>query len=102
MTIWKYAFNLTGDTWDLAFPAGYRILTIQVQNEKPCLWVLVDAAQRQMVRAKLQCFGTGTEAPVAPECPFVGTVQMYNGSLVLHFFLLTDMDGQLFQCKEVK
>jgi hypothetical protein len=95
MTIWKYPLNLTGDTWDLALPVGYRILTVQVQHEKPCIWALVDSTELQMVRVKLRCFGTGSEAQVPQQCPHLGTVQLYNGSLVLHFFKLTDPQGVL-------
>lgn len=97
MTIWKYELRLTGNEWDLGLPVGYKILTIQNQVGKIQLWALVDPNEKQMVRVKIKCFGTG-EGDILPNFKYLSTLQFMNGSLMLHFFCLTNESGDLIGC----
>ena len=42
--IWKFELDHKGNQ-EIELPIDYEILTIQVQNETPCLWVLVDPSK---------------------------------------------------------
>lgn len=39
--IWKYAVEVK-DEFDVDMPAGGRVLSVQVQDGTPCVWVLVE------------------------------------------------------------
>jgi hypothetical protein len=80
-TIWK--FPLTPDC-ALSMPVGSIILTVQVQEQIPCLWALVDPAAPHERR----CFRTyGTGHPVADDSgEYIGTFQLNGGVLVFHVF----------------
>jgi len=40
-TIWKYPLDVV-DSQFVVMPLGAEILTVQIQNEEPYLWTLVD------------------------------------------------------------
>jgi hypothetical protein len=83
-SIFKYEVPLA-DYFSLEMPAGADILTIQVQNERPCLWAIVDKDAPMKTR-RFATYGTGWELP--PEeflGKYAGTVQR-NFGLVWHIF----------------
>jgi hypothetical protein len=80
-TIWKY--SLTPDC-TLSMPVGSIILTVQEQEQRPCLWALVDPAAPHECR-RFRTYGTGH--PVADDPgEYIGTFQLNGGSLVFHLF----------------
>lgn len=86
MNIWKYPIDLTGFQVVL-MPEGAKILCVQIQNGKICLWARVDSNLAGQDR-KILIRGTGQEYdvrfPYIEE--YIGTVQHANGNLVWHVF----------------
>lgn len=56
-TIWKYQFEIS-DGFNLLMPYDSDILSVQVQENQPCMWVLVDTNQPVITR-RFRIFGTG-------------------------------------------
>ena len=86
-TIWKYPI-LVQDYFEIAMPIGAQILTVQMQNGVPCIWVVVksgiDVASENR---RFTVHGTGH--PVGENEKYIGTFQMANGALVFHTFEVT-------------
>ena len=84
-TIWKYEFDQDINT--IRMPKNAKILSIQVQREIPCIWVMVDPDQPGEVR-KFEIYGTGHHIePINGFIrKFIGTFQLNNGLFVFHLF----------------
>ena len=94
-TIWKYELSLNSIT-ELEIPALYvdntkktiykaskQALHFGLQNETPTIWVMVNPeAPRHKLTIRL--VGTGQ---ACPSDGYIGTVVMFDGSLVLHAFM---------------
>ena len=83
MKVFKYILQVT-DKQTLMMPAGAKLLDVQIQGEKCCIWALCDPAAPEVPR-HLAIYGTGN--PMPDECgEYIATFQMYGGSLVFHAF----------------
>ena len=85
-TIWKFELQ-SEDKQNFEMPLDAEILSVQVQNEKPCLWALVDT-EEEMETRYFEIFGTGHRVGVdmGVDRKFIGTYQLLNGSFVGHVF----------------
>jgi len=82
MAIWKYPLPIARPQVEM--PTGARALTVQEQDGAPTLWALVDPSQPFEIR---HFVFHPTGAPIREiRGAYVGTVQLYAGSLVLHCF----------------
>lgn len=81
--IWKYAID--DDVRTFQMPVGARVLSVQAQFGRPCLWVMVDPDAPAIVERRFVIKTTG-EKFHADNLEFVGTVQVQNGAIVLHIF----------------
>lgn len=83
LSVYKYSLGLT-HIQDVYMPSGARILTLQTQNETPCIWALVDT-EAVPTRRTIRIIGTGHNADgVTGE--YLGTFQLDGGALVFHAF----------------
>ena len=83
MKIFKYEIPIK-DKFDLELPKHSKILSFQVQNEKPYIWVLLDET-KVLKHRYFTIVGTGHEFEYHPDIMiYIGTIQM--GSLVWHLF----------------
>lgn len=84
--IWKYEL-VTTDSQELIMPKGACVLTVQTQNNTPCLWALVDPKAEKESRT-FETFGTGHPVccAVNMQLNYIGTYQKHGGSLVFHVF----------------
>ena len=86
MPLYKYPLDLSCEQpQSLSLPAGAKILSMQVQHGRPCLWALVEP------NAASECWtvrivGTGAPFELQPHEAYLGTVQMNDGALVWHAF----------------
>lgn len=82
--IWKYILETT-DSQELIMPKGACVLTVQVQNNTPCLWALVNPNAEKESRI-FETFGTGQPICCATDMQrnYIGTYQKHG--LVLHVF----------------
>ena len=88
MNIYKYPLKVE-DSQTIVLPKDAKILSLQVQREVPCIWVLADFMELQKVAYRFNTYGTGYQVPgVDPASQtFVGSYQLQNGALVFHVFV---------------
>jgi hypothetical protein len=85
-TIWKYPIDEITDQIDLQIPEDSIFVAFQVQNEIPCIWMLVDP-KKPLKNYRFYLFGTGHEInPIKIVEKPLGTVQLDDGSIVIHLF----------------
>lgn len=85
-TIWKYPLQVL-DQVAVSLPLGSRVLTVQEQHGKPCLWAQVDDEERITRERTFRIIGTGNPFPA--QCgplSYVGTFQLLDGDLVFHVY----------------
>ena len=69
-------------------PGGAEILTVQMQNDAPQIWAIVDDESHLQQRTIL-IVGTGQEMPKDINITdYLGTFQMEHGRLIFHVFVL--------------
>lgn len=83
--IWKFAINPNKTI--LEMPKDAEILTIQTQNEIPCIWVLVNPENAKELR-HFEVYGTGhnIHCDMGIERKYINTFQLDGGSFVFHLF----------------
>lgn len=84
LTIYKYSIEVT-DVQMVSMPIGAEILTVQVQNETPCIWALVDS-NAPLENVKIRVHGTGHPVNGEENLEYIGTFQLLGGRLVFHTF----------------
>ena len=84
MRIWKFPLEVV-DLQELRLPPKSKLLTVQMQYGKPCLWVLLDENTAVNVGYKIAIYGTGNPLPDNPG-EYIATFQMHGGDLVFHVF----------------
>ena len=82
-TIYKYE-ALIADKFTIKLNEGYEILTLKMQDLKPCLWVLVET-NNPIIDVEFEYFGTGYKIG-EQERKYIGTIMFYNDNLVYHLF----------------
>lgn len=87
-SIWKFTFDIKSKVV-IPMPKGAKILTAQLQEDKPCMWAVVDTENKKEDRY-FEIFGTGHPFPVdiGINRVYINTIQIDN--LVFHIFERTD------------
>ena len=87
LTIHKFNVGAQDD-FTLQLPKNAQILTVDVQREDVCFWVLLDSnPEIEKIERKFVCFGTGHHIPFRlAELRKVGTVILHGWALVFHYF----------------
>ena len=80
--IFKYPLKIE-DEQIIKIPLGYRILTVQVKDNVPCLWALVDDEEKHIISCEIKTVGTGCSLDVNTWW-YIGTYQL--NQLVFHVF----------------
>ncbi len=84
-TIYKYEIELN-NVITVKMPIGAEILTVQIQNEIPCIWAKVDTEEK-VRNYNFAIFATGS--PIGMEgykLTYINTFQLNNGALIFHLF----------------
>ena len=81
--VWKYPINIDGLT-ELTLPGGAQVLTVNLQNEKPFLWAMVDP-DKHLTTRRFRLVATG-ESFEANDPFYVGTLFVEGGRYVFHVF----------------
>ena len=71
-TIWKFALSVTDYQWQ-DWPKGAKILSVQMQDGKVCVWAVVDPTAEYEPRS-FGVVGTGNLC-WCDDWEFIGTVQ---------------------------
>jgi hypothetical protein len=83
-TIWKYDLTPIANRFELLMPVGAIILTLQLQDEKPVLWALVDSEAKKE-RREFRLLMTGQPFELQGNYRYIGTYQ-FQYELVFHIF----------------
>ena len=81
--VWKFPLS-AADTQVIKMPASAKLMSIQYQAGKPCLWALVDPDQPEVGHRLILCVSTGFVIANLDLSKFIATVQ--EGPFVWHFF----------------
>ena len=82
-TIYKYQLN--DEFNEIEMPSGAEILSVQTQNNIPCIWAIVET-DNPIEKRKLMIVGTGNEMNPCVLYVFIGTFQLVKLGLVYHVF----------------
>ncbi len=80
-SIYKFPLSV-GDESEINMPSGSEILTVQVQDNKICIWAKVDLGSTTLQVRTFRVVGTGH--PFDPKLTYIGTVLI--GLFVWHIF----------------
>lgn len=84
MTIWKFVIeNFVEQT--IPVPMGSRLLTVQAQGKKVCIWALVNPNQ-SFVPLTVRIIETGDPIDPFTDLTYLGTYQKFDGEYVGHVF----------------
>jgi len=91
-SIFKYPLKVT-DTQKISIPNSGEILSLQVQNNIPCIWVLIHDLndKDKTTECVINMYGTGHTFEENGFCEFLGTFQLKEGLLVFHVFRELDV-----------
>lgn len=85
--IYKYPLNEDKLPQIIEVPEQYKVLCLQLQNNKPYMWLMVDK-ETPMRKVKISTHVTGYEwIEWVKTKEYVGTYQEYGGQLVWHVFI---------------
>ena len=84
-SIYKFPLRVE-DIQMIDMPVGIKILTVQTQNEIPCIWGMIDKDQPRATGHWFRTFGTGHPIDKDFKGNYIGTYQLNNESLVFHVF----------------
>ena len=74
----------------LKLPTGARVLSVGVQKDKVCAWILLDNEAPTNNKVYVQFIGTGWPVRFPDDVPnpiFVDTVSLYDGDFMYHVFM---------------
>lgn len=83
-TVYKYQFPVT-DYFTLELPVGAKLVLLDVQNDVPCMWFLVDTSVIKEVR-HFTVHGTGHAIDDMDKKTHIGSFMIHGGALVFHVF----------------
>jgi hypothetical protein len=83
--VFKYRLEIN-DVVVLYLPKDAKVLTVQAQNDVPCIWAAVNPAMQELEKRTLRIAGTGHAIVDEIVGDYVGTFQLCNGKLVYHVF----------------
>ena len=85
--IYKYPLPVE-DLPTVEMPTGAQVLCVQVQEDKPFLWAIVDPGQ-PLERRWFRLCGTGQLLGInLPTSRYIGTFQLQEGTFIGHVFEL--------------
>lgn len=82
-TVYKYPLAID-DYQKLTLPINAKLLCIKEQNEKLCLWALINKEETCTEQITIRCVGTGF--PIKESVEYIDSIMMLGGNLVFHFF----------------
>ena len=87
MGIWKVTLQCA-DLQSFDLPKGAKPLTVQVQDGRQRMWLLVDE-EAETEQRTFATYGTGHRMPVEPGT-YIGSYQLAQGLLMFHVFEVQD------------
>jgi len=90
--IYKYPLIIE-DTQKISIPESGEILCLQVQNNIPCIWVLINDFDNvhKVKEYTINIYGTGQRFKENGFCQYIGTFQLVDGEIIFHVFMELDI-----------
>jgi hypothetical protein len=82
--IWKFPLKIDR-LQTLTLPTPYKILSIQMQEDRPMMWVELDD-EGAPTSIEISIYGTGWEVPNDPG-QYIATIVLDSAGLVWHFYM---------------
>ena len=82
--IFKYQIETT-DIQSVKMPKGSIIHCLQLQNNVPCIWAMVNPEEKEIETRVIAVYGTGHPIPDSEQA-YIGTYQTSGGFFVFHVF----------------
>lgn len=83
--IWKFPLKFD-DVQEITLPEGFKILSVQMQNDNLCMWARVETIKAvHMITKKIHIYGTGSNSDSTIHLDYLGTVQ--DSPFVWHIFM---------------
>jgi hypothetical protein len=83
LTVYKEKLDITQHQ-EVELPSGYKILTINLQNNLPMIWFLCDT-ENPKVPVTIHMYNTGQSIAMYPG-RYISTVHPSRGTHVVHCF----------------
>lgn len=85
--IWKFPLK-TIQEQTIKMPSEFEFLALQVQNNRPCIWCVVNPSPEEVEDVTFYTLGTGhnISKEVQDNSFYIGTYQLDGGGLVFHVF----------------
>ena len=87
LTVHKFPIPIA-DYSTIDMPERAKILSVDIQYDKPMMWALVDTTA-PFEQRHFRFAGTGHA--LQENVVFIGSLHMYNGALIFHVFELISM-----------
>lgn len=85
-SVWKYTLKIQEEQI-IEMPVSSKVLSVESQGDEIVLYALVDKTAQETSKKTIRVYGTGHDIPESIHLfDFLGTVKMYNGSLMFHVF----------------
>jgi hypothetical protein len=81
-SVWKFEIPVQ-DEFTVEMPMLATVVHVAAQNDKPCMWALVNPANERVERT---FYVHATGHPVRPELVHLGTFILFGGTFVGHLF----------------
>ncbi len=82
-TIWKFELEIT-DEQKISMPKNAKILSVQAQHDRPCVWAIVD--DKEILEDRFFIIHGAGHPCNGGFSKFIGTFQVHSGRLVFHLF----------------
>ena len=92
-TIYKYKLKLD-NVQTIDMPINSKILCVQVQHGKPCVWVEIKAETSMYERRTFRVIGTGFAVIPNESLTYIGTVQTKDGDFIWHVYEVLNNKGE--------
>lgn len=79
-----HKYQLLNETHSINVPEGAEILSVQTQNNVPCIWMLINPKETMFDIRTFFMVGTGN--CFNQDGKYIGTCQLDRGSCVMHIF----------------
>lgn len=79
--VFKYIIG--DELQEIEMPVGAKIISVHAQDDKFCMWAIVDPQAEKEIR-KFVYFGTGNT--LIDDVEYIGTAYFFDARLVLHLF----------------
>lgn len=83
MKVFKYIIEQKDSS--ITMPKGAKVLSVQNQYHKPCIWALCNP-DAPKVQRRFLALNTGDALPSSLDLTFLATVQLHGGDTVVHIF----------------